>query len=630
MELANYVVDGQMSLFDMPVAQTSEDWATQFKPITKADRKANAEFGEHIGGARKELFGGSIFSTKALSEFNDGEIKKYIVKDKLWKKPDYEKMVKEDGVDILVAFALKKIRDAIPPHPSYSFAADPHESAEVYVKYVNAIKTMTDGIRDMEELKSLRYNAITYKVIKLDSSRGISRYRPDYSEFGTLSNAVMCNALVTEDWVLNSYQHEMKKIQFCVAKNDKIPTGYSVTERNGQFIVRRKYTQIATAETRAEAVAIAQQSAAEGKKAAKSKFIPPQLEHLRRTGLPDHRNGRHVEGNDFITDFGIRGGEFGNWMNELDAQGNLDACYDAFCDLADALGIKKTDISVGGKLNIAFGARGKGSAVAHYEPLRQVINLTKLHGAGSLAHEMFHAFDFILGNQFVGKAFTELYSVDKDKLPVPAHELISALMYKPLVGDDLEAAKNRKRAAAEASFKIHMGYCVSYKQTTMPTDIDAIVVRALNEVKGVFGFDPEQFGRDLMRDFEIAGHAISESCLDGIIKAAEVVSNPRVSGFTKTDFYLQSVKMDKCYSKDAHGYWSSVCEMFARAGACYVTDKLKEAGAVNDYLSGHSECAIGTSTASDGTDEKIVAIPQGEERKYIDEMFDKFFQFVFA
>ncbi|MDR0972533.1 MAG: hypothetical protein LBM61_00930, partial [Prevotellaceae bacterium] len=39
------------------------------------------------------------------------------------------------------------------------------------------------------------------------------------------------------------------------------------------------------------------------------------------------------------------------------------------------------------------GARGSGTANAHYEPDRVVINLTKTRGAGSLAHEWWHALD---------------------------------------------------------------------------------------------------------------------------------------------------------------------------------------------------------------------------------------------
>jgi len=40
-----------------------------------------------------------------------------------------------------------------------------------------------------------------------------------------------------------------------------------------------------------------------------------------------------------------------------------------------------------------MGSRGSGNASAHFEPGAVVINLTKTKGAGTLAHEWFHALD---------------------------------------------------------------------------------------------------------------------------------------------------------------------------------------------------------------------------------------------
>jgi hypothetical protein len=44
-------------------------------------------------------------------------------------------------------------------------------------------------------------------------------------------------------------------------------------------------------------------------------------------------------------------------------------------------------------LAIALGSRGSGRANAHYEPMKNVINLTAKNGNGSLAHEWAHALD---------------------------------------------------------------------------------------------------------------------------------------------------------------------------------------------------------------------------------------------
>jgi hypothetical protein len=121
--------------------------------------------------------------------------------------------------------------------------------------------------------------------------------------------------------------------------------------------------------------------------------IPAVLESIERIG-PDYRNGQDITEEDFQNVFGFRGGEFGNWTNQRDRQVNLNYAFDALCDLADVAGIDRKDISLDGSLAIAFGARGcGGNARAHYEPGRDVINLTKLSGAGALAHEWFHALD---------------------------------------------------------------------------------------------------------------------------------------------------------------------------------------------------------------------------------------------
>ena len=66
-------------------------------------------------------------------------------------------------------------------------------------------------------------------------------------------------------------------------------------------------------------------------------------------------------------------------------------------DLSDMIGIDHKALGFNGRLAMAFGARGRGGALAHYEPVQRVINLTKMRGGGSLGHEWFHAIDNILG-----------------------------------------------------------------------------------------------------------------------------------------------------------------------------------------------------------------------------------------
>ena len=79
----------------------------------------------------------------------------------------------------------------------------------------------------------------------------------------------------------------------------------------------------------------------------------------------------------------------------------MNHAYDGLLDLADALGLPPKALMLNGELAIAFGARGQGltGAKAHYETDYGIINLTKMKGAGSLAHEWLHALDHYLGRQ---------------------------------------------------------------------------------------------------------------------------------------------------------------------------------------------------------------------------------------
>lgn len=112
------------------------------------------------------------------------------------------------------------------------------------------------------------------------------------------------------------------------------------------------------------------------------------------------RDGLDISPQVFNDTFGFRGVQFGNYVEGPRRQADLNNAYDALLDLAYALDIAPNALSLDGTLGLAFGARGRGGvdpANAHYEPGHVVINLTKNNGAGSLAHEWFHAFDNFIG-----------------------------------------------------------------------------------------------------------------------------------------------------------------------------------------------------------------------------------------
>ena len=95
--------------------------------------------------------------------------------------------------------------------------------------------------------------------------------------------------------------------------------------------------------------------------------------------------------------FNLRAVEWGNSVTQRERKDLLRELHDGLLDMSKTLGLEPSDMGLNGTLAIAFGSRGKGgkgAPLAHYESSREVINLTREHGAGSLAHEFFHALDY--------------------------------------------------------------------------------------------------------------------------------------------------------------------------------------------------------------------------------------------
>lgn len=98
---------------------------------------------------------------------------------------------------------------------------------------------------------------------------------------------------------------------------------------------------------------------------------------------------------EIIKKYSLKGFEYGNWVNNNDRYDRLDATAQSCKNLSRLLGTQ--NIGCDGNIGIAFGARGKSKAAAHFEPHTFMINLTKLNGFGALAHEYGHALDYFFG-----------------------------------------------------------------------------------------------------------------------------------------------------------------------------------------------------------------------------------------
>lgn len=127
-----------------------------------------------------------------------------------------------------------------------------------------------------------------------------------------------------------------------------------------------------------------------------------------RSGAKPHRT-HDITPEDLQKEFGLSGAQFGNWVENQRRQEDLNNFYEAMMDLADITGLPPKSLCFGHTLAMQFGSNGMAKAMAHYDPSQIAINLNKKNGAGSLAHEWFHAVDNLFARYRTEGAVTSRY-----------------------------------------------------------------------------------------------------------------------------------------------------------------------------------------------------------------------------
>lgn len=600
------------------------------------------DFGEKIGGAKKDLWKDRGLYADDLEAMNEREAEKFVKKDNVWKKPDYAAML-EEGIPLGVVYFIKKARDGLNASPQYYRTDDTPEKRTArqkeYIKTVRELQTVLSDVRTVEDAMRAydRFfvdNGYLEKVQGWGSGihyRATKKGQDNPVITTKLSNTMLIRSA---EYFERNFTQQAKKEQFCVSKEQKIPKGYAIHFNDGKhtysknedwkpgtYYVTKGYSILRTNfETKEAALKWVQELAKGRNKNGKIRFVPPQLAHVKRTG-PDYRNGVEITGQHYLDTFGFRGGEFGNWMNQNDRQTSLNMGYEALKDLASALKISDKDIAYQGTLAIAFGARGSGNAAAHYEPLRTVINLTKMHGAGSLAHEWWHGLDDYLGTKMGAKGMLS----EQPRLYAPFQKLIDTMKYKP---ETPEQAAKRTEAQTERTRKnaaswLDSSVLASLKRYGNEEQMETYAVLREAFLSG----EPGSVGQISAFKKNVTGRVIPKSererleIFERMLSRMQAQEDPQI-GRTETDFYRNSVRMGKECEKDG-GYWDSNVEMTARAFACYIKDKLPY---TSDYLAGHADCALTLVSGKDGEMEVLKAFPVGEERRAINAVFDEIIQ----
>ena len=349
--------------------------------------------------------------------------------------------------------------------------------------------------------------------------------------------------------------------------------------------------------------------------------------------------------------FRLRDVQSGNWvLNDPEsAKFHVDNLASGFADLADMTGIADSQISLNGRLAMAIGARGAGgNAKAHYEPVERVINITKMKGGGSLAHEWFHAFDNLLTESMTGGHIGDFLTNPTRSMPKKKADIFNEI--KSLLGkDDTYSQYRLDRKIREAK---NEGMDI---QALLDQDSDYAKVRGAfdNLTKAMLeGNIPIKIKQNYTeRDYRIAKVHFDERTVasstfkqkivnaGSLDKAVEVLSqysngkswipivcayydkNPQggtveiPSGKSASSYYIAAQQLES----GSKPYWSTPHEMAARAFSAYVDDKLREKDRHNDYL------AYKTSNRYYRGGEPY---PSGDERKKINGAFDNLFRVV--
>lgn len=326
------------------------------------------DFGEKIGGARKDLWKARGLQFEDTIDMTVSEKHKYVTRDYVWPLPDAKKQV-ENGMSPFVAFWIREVRKKAHKEPYLRKTDDFDEKAKAYIKAVSELKEITMAVQSEQDFEAF------YKELRKHSSGYY--FKEEWL------------GIIDSDLLLFESRHpRMRRI--CL-------------EKNFPYTTKRK------------------------NKNSKRGFIPPQLESIEREG-ERYRIG-NVSADQWQKVFSFRGVEFGNWMSQKDRQVSMNYCFDALKDLAIALDIEDKSIAFDGTLGLGFGSRGRGNASAHYESELEVINLTKMHGAGCTAREWMHALDDRIAKACGydnGKLASE--QDDKSKLPQTFVKLVRSLV----------------------------------------------------------------------------------------------------------------------------------------------------------------------------------------------------------
>ncbi len=602
--------------------------------LDATDKRKHVDVGEKIGGARKD-YAKRALGQDDLTGLNDLEIKLHVSKQNIWPPLDYAAM-RERGMDAKVAMALKLVKDSINTAPAQLPGHDARDCAAKYVEAVGRFRDIFEGVTTEVDFGNAVIEAKEYAG---DGDSHLIYGGDTWFQLGRDTSKVLWSNVIwqaekkiqraTREWNSQTQRIEHREPWTALVKQSKTATDAEVAER-------KRKTEL------------------------DKELHVPHLASVKRFG-EDWREGRDVTAEELLDQFGFRAIEYGEWLPQKERQEVINMAYDSFADLAQALNLRPKDVSLGGELAVAFGARGtggRGAALAHFEPGRFVMNMTRMKGAGSLAHEWFHAFD----RKMAMDMGTGLYASESKAPHLKAlGALATRMSWRNATPEELAEQSARGAARSKSNAESWLGGIPPEKRGEAVADLshalETVRERIEKQVDSMVGTvgDKNPY-RSFMGESGVVGSYLLSELADDV--RGEMVSKWRgqlgkdapkaMQGntwhFAKHEALGQTLKAyaerglavpdallghhelrkPSRFAKDAEQldklrsspYWNTTRELFARAGAAYVQDKIEELGGRSDYLvyGAGDDRRVGDMTMSPN--------PSGEDRQALRARFD--------
>jgi hypothetical protein len=400
------------------------------KTLSKLDSSTLSDFGQKIGGAKKDIY-------RSYNEIQSSDILTKPLS-KSFPEPDYKKMVAEGIITIDGALFVKFLYDKIPTKPRNKYRLKSWETTvqnaiDVLLELIESndkstIDRMKSGIGKYSWLSNEYMNFVdinlglgfpenkvilgNYKIKMFESTykndENGDMVKIDEIRWTIVNGNNIVKDFKTKDEAIKGLGDLLTKItESPKTKKGTKFSAYQDGQTRGNFFIGKKTATgvirlIENFTTQKEVFTYLKENQSKLQEIWDLMSIPvkerPET-NKERVGTEWRKENENITAEKLSQSFGFRGIEFGNYVNTKERQDHVNNAYDSLMDMATTIGISTELLAFGGKLGLAFGARGSGNASAHYESDKVVINLTKKNGAGSLAHEYWHALDNYFGKQ---------------------------------------------------------------------------------------------------------------------------------------------------------------------------------------------------------------------------------------